>query len=528
MTHRAAVLLLLAVLTIASALQAQTAPSVVTVPAATAQEVAPNAQAIYSTPPTLALTAKGPNAHPGSVWLRSTDDGLHVWVKVQTGDQAVQWPKQKSEMLASDHVEVWLAAAPDVPMPAIGWGNQFGMNLLNSAAECATKGGLDENHTPEGTAQCKQWYEEQAHYRAQLKRLFARQWMIAGGDFDPASHHYEEFATAAYTSLSAGVFKESLPTLLKPKADDGLVVVLAAETRPAGYSVHLFIPYTAFPPTQQLKLQDLYFMVDVFGPAPAGHKNGDFSTTSAVRAWGKPGTFNHIQLAAPRTFSITSCAYKLEQSDLYDIKYAAWFYPSAPGRDSGLRSTFALINPEQGYLYGPGGISPEAVEAKYFWKQLASGATICGPSLAWRNGTVIKRSDFVIHEKYLDTRKLSDGWTLLRTGPDVATLSPFGAGQCGACPVMSFNVYAISPQGEIASALDLDETYSGFGDQPQAGDLAIAPDWSKITLFRQSMEEKWSSVTYCLDGHAYKQCAESKEAKPPDPPNFKELQGSDE
>jgi len=522
MSQRAIILIILATLTFGLAAQAQTA---VTVSAGTPSEVAANSQEIFSTAPTLALGPKSPQAHPGSVWLRSTDDGLHVWVKIQTGEQGVQWPKQKSEMLASDHVEVWLATSPDVAMPVIGWGNQFGMNLLNGPKDCAGKADMDEGATPEGIAKCEKWYNEQLQYRAQLRRLFVRQWMTAGGEFAPASHYYEEFATAAYASLGAGIFKENLPTVLKPKSGDGLVVTIGAEARQTGYNLHLFIPYTAFPPAQQLKLQDLYLMVDVFSPAPAGHKTGDFSSTSAARQWGKPATFNHLQLASPRTFSITPCDAKPEQTDLYAEAYKAWFFPTAPGKDSELKSTFALINPAAGYMYDPGGVSPEADVAAYFWKQLANGATVCGPSLAWRSGATVKRTEFTIDAKYLETRTLSDGWSLLRSGPSTQTHSPFGAGQCGACMIMGFNIYAVSPQGEITSALDIEQDLSGQADNPQAADLAIAPDWSRITLYLQAEDDSWSSITHCLDGHAYKQCGEAKQVKPPDPPNFKELRG---
>jgi hypothetical protein len=48
-------------------------------------------------------------------------------------------------------------------------------------------------------------------------------------------------------------------------------------------------------------------MVDVFSSATDGHKTGDYSSTSALRQWGKPATFNHLRLAAPRTFSVTPC-----------------------------------------------------------------------------------------------------------------------------------------------------------------------------------------------------------------------------
>ena len=70
-----------------------------------------------------------------------------------------------------------------------------------------------------------------------------------------------------------------------------------------------------------------------------------------------------------------------------------------------------------------------------------------------------------------------------------------------------------------------------FGS-PQAADLAIAPDWKQITLYLEYEDDEQkdpsrtgTSTTYCLEGHAYEKCGESKQAKAPEPANFKELSG---
>src|SRR6201999_1788369 len=81
------------------------------VPAATPQELRPSPQDIYSTQPALTLIQHTPDAHPRNVWLRSAPDVLHVWIKVQADEQGFRWPAEKSEMLSSDHIELWLAAS---------------------------------------------------------------------------------------------------------------------------------------------------------------------------------------------------------------------------------------------------------------------------------------------------------------------------------------------------------------------------------------------------------------------------------
>jgi hypothetical protein len=515
---------------------------IVTVPNATQSEIVSASQAeraaVYATPPTLTLIPHSPQAHPGDVWLRSTDDGLHVWVRVQA-DGEFQLPQQKSEMLSSDHMEVWLATSADVTMPAIGWGNHGGTTTLDSPKDCE-----DEFHTSnDGIAvrNCERWYSEQLQYRQYLKRLFVRQWLIANSKLSNDSHSFEDFASTAYSALGANLYREDLPASLQPKPDDGFVANIWPETRQetrrhaagqayayghqTGYNVHLFIPYTAFPPAQQLKLQDLYLMVDVFRSAPADRKMGDYSTTSPARQWGKPSTFNHLRLASPRKFQITPCRDEPRQTDLYDKSYASWFFPAQSSKDTYLSSTFALINPANGYMYNPAGVSPEVAQSTYFWRQLANGVAVCGPHLAWSDGTTIKRTKFSIDAKYFEAKTLPDGWSLLRSGPFTSTHSRFGSGECGACEIMGFNLFAVSPQGDITSALDIAQDLSGENGQPQGADLAIDPDWKRITLYREF--EAWTSISYCLEGHAYKQCGKSKLAKVPEPANFKEFREND-
>jgi hypothetical protein len=523
--------------------------SVISVPSISLKDIPQASQNIYATPPSLTLIPHSPQAHNGNIWLRSADDGLHIWGKVEADEQGFHWPQQKSEMLSSDHIEVWLATSLEVPMPEIGWGNQFGTTELGSLNDCASQVDPHTGDAASGVKNCERWYIEQVQYRQYLRRLFVHQWLVAGQAYS-GSHSFEDFASTAYAGLSANFFPEDLPTALKPGFDNRLTVEIDPEVRPetkqnaagaaykyyrqTGYHFHLLIPYSAFPPAQQLKLADLYLMIDVFSSAPAGHKTGDYSSTAAKRQWGQPASFNHVRLAAARTFSVTPCDFKPEQRDLYGESHAAWFFPMQSVKDADLQSTFALINPAGGYMYAPAGVSPTITPSNYFWKQLADDAAVCGPNLAWRKSSTITRTEFVVDEDHFEAKTLPDGWTLLRSGPSPSTVSRFGSGQCGACLVMDFDIFAVSPQGEITSALAIHETLTSSEGQPSAADLTIAPDWKQIILYRQIMDPKqtdvtrqWISTTYCLEGHAYKQCGESKQAQPPDPPHFKEFRIED-
>ena len=530
-----------------------TAP--VAVSRATAEELASHQQrsggamisSIYSTPRTFTLVPGSAQAHAGKVWLRWTDEGLRIWGEVQAGNEGFRWPEQKSEMLSSDHVEVWLAASREVAMPAVGWGNQFGESTLAKPEDCAKDGekpGPGDGISDSAVDACTRWYGEQVQYRQLVRRLFVRQWLaagqggIAGGSFQKRNS-FEDFAATAWAGLTANLFPETLPTALQPKSDDGFVASFDDEVSRGtmtnlrtGYKFNFVIPFSAFPPVPQLKLRDLYVAVDVFSAAPAGRKMGAVSSTAPGHAWGKPETFNHVALTAPAAFSVSPCAYKLEQDDMYGKMHPAWFFPADVSKNADLSSTIALINPAGGYMYEPDGVSPEADVKYYFWKPLADGTTVCGPGLAWRKGSVIRRSKFLVEEKTLVVRALADGWSLVRTGPTMSTHSPFGSGQCGACPIADFDVYAVSPQGEISAALEINQDLSGEFGQPGAADLTISDDWGRVNLFLETQDytvqdskPAWSSRTYCLRGYAYARCGTEGHANPPEPAHFPEMRG---
>ena len=230
-------------------------------------------------------------------------------------------------------------------MPTIGWGNQFGTEELGGLKDCA---GQNDNSGDQvaGEKNCERWYGEQVQYREYLRRLFVRQWLIASSQYQ--TRFFEDFATTAYAGLNANLFHDNLPTVLQPKSDDGVTVEIGGESRPetkhdaagnaytaghqTGYNFHVFIPYGAFPPARQLKLAELYLMVDVFSSAPDGHKMGDYSSSSGARQWGKPASFNHLRLASARTFAVTPCDNNPEQTDLYGQSFESWFFPTGSGK----------------------------------------------------------------------------------------------------------------------------------------------------------------------------------------------------
>ena len=519
------------------------------------EAMSPLTEQMATTPPDLLLRPQSLDAHPGKVWVRTNEDGLTIEGEVQVKDNDLHWPQEKSEMLASDHVEIWLSATKDVPMPPVGYGNQFGENDLKSAADCVQLESEDGPGSPRSpkVKDCERWYAAQVQYRKQFARLFTRQWLAAGNVGSQASF-FEDFASSAWDDLNASFYKQELPDPLRPKGDERIHSEFSSESAKqitlhnaagtpytegivTGYTFTFFIPYSAFPPTRQLALRDLWVMVDVFGAAPEGKKMGALSTTSPARVWGQPASFNHLALDAPRVHSLTPCAASPAE-DMYGTE-PAWYFPLAGKGPLYLSTVYDIENPAAGYMYDPAGVSPIFPTHELFWKTQPDGAFVCGPQLGYRKGVVTKNSKFFVEKKHFDTKTLPDGWTLVRTGPDMSTQSPFGSGACGSCPVVDiFIIYSLSPAGEVALALNINDEYTGMDNSPSAGDLALTQDWSRVTYYKETVtyiddgrggeKDLWTAVSYCLQGHTYKPCGTQNSVQPPTPANYPEMRGDDQ
>lgn len=499
---------------------------------------------LSSGPATFNLIPKEPGARTGKIWVRYAEDGLHIYGQVDANPNDVRWPVEKKDMLSSDHAEVWLSTTANIDMPPIGYGNQFGETDLKTPEDCVPKddeGKPGDPNTPD-VAACRRWYATQLEYRKQFERLFTRQWLTApAGDQSHTQGQFEDFATSAYHSLSDDYYANELPEILRPKADDGFTSnfnskfqqpvpdpAQGAQPVATGYIFDILIPWSAFPPSNETNLHYLWLMVDVFTHAPDGKKMGALSTTSPTRVWGKPSSFNQVVLNVPRTYSITPCQ-AASVPNAYDGKSnAEWYFPTSGDDPLILNNIFYIENPAVGYMYSPSGVSPIVRAEEQFWKTLPDGSTICGPELLYRKGKVTKSLNVTVAKKYFDAKQLDDGWLMVRSGPDMSTVSPLGTGMCGSCPVVDLDMYAVSPNGDVTTALALNNVFSGEQDEPADADFSIAPDWSKIVYYvdladasGNDQDDKWSSTTYCLKGHKYEQCGEEKSVKRPDPPNFK-------
>jgi hypothetical protein len=506
------------------------------VPALAPNDLASFAKNLENTPPDMTLIPHGEGARHGKVWARNLGYALLVWGVVD--GPPPDFPKNKNTILANDHVEVWLAAATDVSMPVVGWGNQFNqIELPKGEDSCPDWLKSDVIGSGSGVREtrerkCRAWAATQLRYRAQFKRLFVRQWQL--------TDHYsiESFAAPAYEQIvnnfasdqPAFNTKEEVPGILKPQQHGRRQINIGPQIGHPGYMFQLQIPYTDFPPLPSLELRDLRLMVDVFSRAPSGKKVGPFSTTSPTRVWGQPSTFNHVQLDPPRVFQMTWCDTGLTGTDKYGDDHPAWFIPQVYQPSEVETNAFILVNDARGYAYDPDGLSPVVRSIHHFSHNLSPGEWICGPELIYKNGTTFKRFAETVGEEGLDTKRLPDGTILIKSGPRVY-YSEFGSGTCGVCPRVDLRVFALDKNLNLTKAFGFENILDNSDGQSM--DFAISPDWSTLTKFDQAaMGDKsefgeWSSTLWCLRGAKYEACGEKQNVQPPDPPLLKELRNPD-
>jgi hypothetical protein len=477
--------------------------------------------AFKSMPPDITLIPHGEGARNGHLWIRNL--GFALLIAGEVYGEAPDFPKNQNWILSKDHIEVWLAAGTDVAMPVIGWGNQFDQNEFPKGPDSCADFGKDDRGSADAIAakqkKCRDWVATQQRYRPVFKRLFTRQWLLT--DY----YSVESYATPAYEAITRNFasdqsrYSEEVPDMLKPQGKVQMWVSQAwvSHDRPA-YTFQIEIPYTSFPPLPTLELRDLRLMVDVFSPAPPGKKMGPFSTSSPLRVFGKPETFNWIRLDPARTFQMTPCAIGLTGTDKYRDEHPGWFIPHASESTGWQSDAFILVNESHGYAYDPDGLSPVVRRIHNFWHVIGTGEWVCGPDLAYRKG-----------EEGFDAKRLPDDTLLIKSGPRVYG-SEFGSGQCGACPRVDMRIFAVNKDLKLHKALDLGGIIDTNG---QSEDFSLRDDWLKVIQFEEAPENDkgefgpWSSTTWCLKDLEYEKCEEKQNVQPPSPPLLKELRNPD-
>src|SRR5579864_6790078 len=256
---------------------------------------------------------------------------------------------------------------------------------------------------------------------------------------------------------------------------------------------------------------------------------GPYSSSSPVRAFGKPETFNQLQLQPRRSFRIAPCNVGLDGTDKYGNRHPGWFVPQHDQVTSGSEyesDSFIIVNEAEGYAYEPEGLSPVVRVTHHFWHAVGKDEWVCGPELVYQKGQSARRYDRQVAEKGFDAKRLQDGILLIKSGP-LVYYSEFGSGQCGACPRVDMRLFAVDKTFKVSKALDLSSVVDNADARSE--DFSLSEDWSKVTRFDQEPANDngepgaWSSTTWCLKSSTYEKCEEKQNVQPPEPPILKEL-----
>jgi hypothetical protein len=311
----------------------------------------------------------------------------------------------------------------------------------------------------------------------------------------------EELATPALTETlryAAGDEKQSLSELAPSVAP----VLDTAQS--AGFSYfETLIPWAAFPPANTLSLDRIYIAIDLA-------QGGEISATTSPRtSLGELPTLAELSLARPHVSELSACAYRLGAET-----GQSWYLPN---NSAEVLSSFRLENQRHGYRYDPEGLSPIPVWTSYFKKPISETEFICGPELRYAAAGKLFRSVSSIQEDELSLRAVGPGAHLMKVGPVLGTLSPFGSGQCGSCPTASLSMFFLDPSRGIAEAFD---EWVMRGSEETDGDIELSPDWKTITVYRAKglgAQVIWTFERFCLVGAKYQQCGSGPSGPPPTP-----------
>lgn len=469
---------------------------------------------LLALPGDLELIPQMPGGRAGKVWIRKSSRGLAIVGAVDGG--LPEFPRNKNHILEADHIEVWIAFVEDVPLPPIGYGNQFGAVTVASEKGCEKR--YDDRPADEHYKEkCTKWYQQQVKYRTRFKKLFARQWLIT--DY----YHEESFATPAYGQIVRDFASDQpqygveIPAVLKPVETPLLTAYLQPYGGHPGYRFAINIPWESMPPVNSLEISHLRLLVEAYSSAPAGRKYGPYSSTAPGRKYGKPETFNLLTLETSHKLKLSPCGGSLEVKNKYDERVPGWLLP-AGGQQPWITTIFGITNEALGYMYEPDGLSPIAFTKKFFFKQAGPEEWVCGPEFKYRTGSQVEDYGTEIHEEGMDVRKLADGRLLVKEGP-LDIYRTFGSGQCGGCPTRYLAIYAIGMERKLTQLLEFNEF---LADQADGEDVRykVSPDWSRITYYEsartEDAAEDWRSTLYCLGPVKYERCGQQDHVTPPD------------
>lgn len=450
------------------------------------------------------------------LWIGQIPEGLVVAAEIRSG----------VEPDGNATLRIGLGGGREVAFPPIGWGHQFGFEVMADSTGCS-----DLEFGTADPAGCEAWFSRQRTYREALPALFEREWRV------------QLARPEAIEEVTAGPAFARLPQTVRdrigPLAPRGNPLVRArpiAGTE-GGTGLEILIPWSALPPVRAPILDAVRVQVAWLDP-------------EAPLAWDETWLGGVIPrpLARPLEHTLTPCGYGLRGvlipggedrlSRPASKDAVVYMIPEGTGD---LRSLIVLDNEAVGYQYEPAPetVSPAAFQPRYEVLDIGRGERLCTPVLAFsKDGVGSAGSDWTatgegdwfglqVDARELDVRRLDDGNLLVKSGARVLW-SYYGSGQCGGCPRVRLDLFHISTSsGEITTALRFNEiAMPGTADI----EIEVSEDWRTVTLFRSRTDfdvdppvTTWKRTAYCMvddasgSPPAYGVCGEDEDV--PEPPN---------
>lgn len=332
-------------------------------------------------------------------------------------------------------VRLHVASLAQLDLPRIAW-----MWRWSAAVSYDSIDGCDTMPDPSldyDRAACRAWYSQQVEYRRELKQEFVRSFEI-----DPKGE--------VRAVVVSGTPRFPLKTDVMPR------VAIGIEDGRGFARAEILLPWDALPSTDSLVFASLYLRVELCSLTIDG---GALGECREIADPAQPGValappppdsawtpFHRLDLAEPRRYRVTPCAYPLlgDRRPGFGSPQRGYFLP---GADLDIDTIASLHVPAAGYLDSPWGVSPTPVITHFGAVALASDEHVCFPSLRWAKGELSLQSDLAWLEPEQENAALRyrvlplDDDTALIVFDPMVNQSRSSEGQCGACPWHSMAIW---------------------------------------------------------------------------------------
>ncbi len=429
----------------------------------------------------------GEPQRPGfTIWLARGANGLLVAGQIR--DQRDDFAKTTAELAIKGNIEVWLSVAEPFELPKLSY----------SEKDCKT---AERASDPEITA-CLEWRKQQIAFRERLKMQFTRKWQIA-----PAAAQ-EAYALPAYDELT-----EAQHTSLKFPRPSALPERRFQTGSDGSLNFEILVSWELFPPANRLTLETLRFRVDLQRLTASG------TTAQTFYPGQRPSEdepLPSVGAFAPVATRITPCGQPLVARDIYGLDQPGFYFLN---HSLQVNETFFFDNYTERWrapFPSKNETSPATFTYPFFAQELDKGEYLCGPVMSYRKGAIERQFPIRLEppreqvsftpQRQFPIKRLPNGTRLIRYGPEQTSSPLWGH----AWSVFRMKIFALTPALDVQEVLEL----GAWFDDPHEYQIEISDDWQVVKEYFET-NGRWKMDTYCLEGHTYKKCGTSPDARPP-------------